>query len=87
MPISTSASLGSECALDGGRVSIGTRDSSVATGDGGMYDGSSAKRSARERGAGAASIHSASVRVDIVVVRIVMGTWVVMFQIALGYLL
>ena len=66
---------------------IGTSESSLAIGDDGIYDGDSAKRSARERGEGASSMRSASGRVDMVVVQIVIGIWVVVFRIALGCLL
>ena len=45
------------------------------------------KRSARGSGEGVFSMHSERGVVDIVVVRMISGAWVVMFQMALGCLL
>ena len=87
MPISTSASLGSEWALDGGCVLIGTRGSSVAMGEMCVEGGGQDKQSASGSGEGAFSMHSESGVVDMVVVWMMIGVCVVVFRIALGCLL
>ena len=85
--MSTSTSLGSVWALDGGQVSMGTRGVSSLVG-GACTEGEGLdSQSARESGEGAFSMRSAREVVDIVVVRMISGAWVVRFQMALGYLL
>ena len=68
-------------------MSTGTREVSSLVGGACMEGEGLDKRSARGSGEGVFSMHSERGVVDIVVVRMISGAWVVMFQMALGCLL